>query len=257
MVDVLRRGSEDHGFVSVKAEFEAEGTRIDDLLRLVEITRKAGVPLTVKIGGCEAIRDLLEAKQIGVQSIVAPMVESPYAATKFIAAKNQVYSEDEQADTTFLFNVETQLAVDALPSLLEVGSRVWGVQGVVLGRVDLSGSLGLTRDDVNGGDITELVLKSAALVKSSGLDFVVGGGISIEAIPVLRRVANSYMSRFETRKVIFAAGALEGSKVEQGLKNAIRFELLWLKNKRDYYSGIASEDQHRIRMLESRWSFDA
>ena len=105
MVDVLKDLKENHHVVGVKAEFEAEGTRMEEALRLKEVITKAGLDLTIKIGGCEAIRDMYDARSIGVTRIVAPMIETPYALKKYLTATHMVYPKDEWETVDFLINV--------------------------------------------------------------------------------------------------------------------------------------------------------
>ena len=253
MRDLLIKGKNEFGVVSVKAEFEAEGTRMDELLRLVDISRSAGLELTVKIGGCEAVRDLLEAKQIGVKYVVAPMVETPYALSKYISAKNAVFDSEELEDTEFLFNLETITGFNNLTEMVRVASATKGAQGLVFGRVDFAGSLGKSREEINGKEITEMVSTAAQHAKDSNLDFVMGGAVSSDSLHVIREVASIHLTRFETRKIVFSGSATTVNNIEQGLVNAVHFELLWLLNKREYYGRITAEDSKRIEMLESRW----
>ena len=252
MVDVLLDLKENHHVSGVKAEFEAEGTRIEEAMRLKEILMKADIGLTLKIGGCEAIRDIYEARVLGVSRIVAPMIESPYAFSKFIGAINSSIPDDEKNQISFAINIETQQAVKCLDEILSF-KGLDKLGDIVVGRVDLSQSMGLSREDINSEPVTSVLVEVLKKSKNKGLKTAVGGGVSADSLSVFRNIEKGLLDRYETRKVIFDCPGALSSGSEAGILKAVYFELLWLKNKRDYYGRIFLEDKVRIEMLEQRY----
>jgi hypothetical protein len=252
MLEILHKLKE-NGAVAVKAEFEAEGTRTEELLRLIELSRRAGIGIGLKIGGCEAVRDLIEAKQFGVDYVIAPMVETPYAIEKYVDAKNKVFNLEERADIDFLVNIETHTGLDNSSDMIDIASKKNGIDGIVFGRVDFAGSQGLALDSINEDNITDNCIEIANKCKNNNLDFVVGGGVSDISIDPLKKISKIHLSRFETRKIIFHAEALNKKEIKKALLNAVHFELLWLLNKREFYSLITREDDKRLKMLNDRW----
>ena len=91
MVEILKILKKDYGVIAVKSEFETEGSRKNELTKLRDIISKAGLKMYIKIGGCEAVRDLDDCKILGADGIMAPMIETPFAASKFRKAFNKVF----------------------------------------------------------------------------------------------------------------------------------------------------------------------
>lgn len=238
------------GCVGVKAEFEAEGTRDNELIWLSTITRTNNLPMTLKIGGCEAMRDLYAVKQFGVEKVVAPMIESRYALEKYIHSIKKVFpSKDRQ----FLFNVETISGFNCFSSMFELTDNEDYIDGVVFGRVDFNGSLGKQRDAINTAETTNYVNAIGKIISNTDMFLVVGGGIDNEAYPQL--CAMPHITHFETRKIIFDASivkSVDQSQFNYMIDLCAKFELSWLEYKHESYSFIADEDISRIEMLRKR-----
>jgi hypothetical protein len=253
LAELVRRINERGHLKSIKAEFEAEGTRSDELLRLLDVTRTCNVPLTLKIGGCEAVKDLYEARQFGASYIVAPMIESEYALLKFIDTIQKVYPSEEICEVDFLFNIETIQAYNSFDAIVEVAVKSPLINGIVFGRTDFSGSLGM-KGDVQNEKVTQCIEVIADKLQDTNLDFVVGGAISIASLPELNLIAKKRLTRFETRKVVFDGARLNDVNLEESLLDAVHFEILWLINKSEYYGVLHREDKARIDQLERRWN---
>ncbi len=250
MVRLLADLKKNYHVTGIKAEFEAEGTRLDEAMRLKDVTASAGLELNIKIGGCEAIKDMLDAISLGAQRIIGPMVETPYALQKFIRAAKLVYG-DRLSNIDLLVNIETITAFQNFDKMLEV-PEIADLNGIVIGRVDFVGSMGWGRDKINSAELLPYCLELAAKAKAKGLTVVVGGGVSVDSIPFFKQFPAGNLDRFETRKVVFQCPSAINNP-EIAFIKAVEFELMWLKNKRDHYSAIAKEDEARIEMMETRY----
>lgn len=252
MIDALIDLRENYHVIGVKAEFEAEGTRLEEAMRLKDVVSKAGLDLTVKVGGCEAILDMYQARVIGVSHVVGPMVETPYALKKYLGAVKLAFPEVERKQVKFLINLETIDAYRNFDRMLELDD-IHELDGIVLGRVDLTGSIGKTREYVNSPEILEIARDLFCKAKSKDMECVVGGGVSKETVPFIKQLPEGCVDRYETRKIVFKCPDSLNNDYEKGILKAVGFELMWLKNKRDYYKMIFEEDMQRIKMLESRY----
>ena len=253
MVETLIDLKTNHHVVGVKAEFEAEGTRLEEALRLKEVVTRAGLDLAIKVGGCEAIKDMYDARTIGVNTISAPMIETAYAMKKYVMATKFVFPDEERKEIKFLINTETITGFNNIDDMIQ-SEYFKDINGIVLGRVDMTGSMGLTREDINSNEIFELANVLATKMQKLNKDFVIGGGVSAHSLPFFKKLPQNSLSRFETRKIIFdAKKALEDKNADKGILKAVGFELMWLKNKREFYKMIFDEDAQRLNMLEARY----
>ncbi|PKL92477.1 MAG: hypothetical protein CVV21_01605 [Candidatus Goldiibacteriota bacterium HGW-Goldbacteria-1] len=249
MFETLKKLRDEFGVEAIKAEFEAEGSRTDELVKLNEIVFRANLDMFIKIGGCEAVRDIDQCMLLGAKGIMAPMIETPFAMSKFKAAACKVYTAEERKDIEFIINAETKTMHQNINEIYDEGKGF--INTVVIGRVDLSGSMGIPRDQINNDEMFKATKDILEVSRKYGFICAVGGDISnIEAVPFILKLED-YIERIETRKVIFNLKNVK-NKLKEAVLTAIQFEYYYLKNKESFYERMAREDKDRIQKFEKR-----
>ena len=213
------------------------------------MAKSCGLQTALKIGGAEAKSDLFVAFDQLTDFVIAPMVETPYAALKCIQMFRSVESIAQYNSPKLLINIETSTAVSNIDSILQVCSQ--DIQGIVFGRVDFTLSSNLSRSDILSL-LFVAALHVSSKCKSYDLEFVLGGGVSIDSVDFLKSLVDVRLDRFETRKCILSPDSLFTSNISSLLQDCVLAELLWLKSKSAAYKFASIEDLTRIEMLEKR-----
>lgn len=245
MVEILKTLRHQYGVTAVKFNLEAEGIRLDEVARTKEIVLSAGVGLTVKLGGCEALTDLRLSKMFGVNNIMAPMIESRFALEKYLDMAATEYTDDELADMNLLINIETTDGYEKIDQILSA-ENIGRLNGIVLGRTDLAKALGVT--DVNAPEVLEIAKNLFAKAKQQSLICIVGGGTTVKSIPFFQQL-QGVLDGFETRKVVFADYSRAEGSMEEGILLALKFEYHWYELKQQYYGKIYNEDAAKMKSL--------
>lgn len=243
MVEILKELRQTHGLIGIKGEFEAEGASLSELFFLRELASKADVELVVKIGGCEAITDICLARAIDVDAIVAPMIESPFAARKFACAMNSVFGTDETERPAALINIETADGVRNLDAIIALDA-IKGLAGLDIGRVDMACSYGLQPEDSNSRQIYEACMTICERWNAVHADkpCTVGGFLTEETIRFLEALAKQSPIQSESKKTIFCNETLRSGRLKAAFLKAIEFETLWYQSCLQRYDRLCTEN---------------
>ncbi len=250
MIEVLKRLKDEFGVIEIKAEYENEGSRQDELMRLKDIADKVNLPIIMKIGGVEAVSDMYNAITLGVNGIIAPMAETKFAVSKFTNAIDTFIAEDNREDIEFAFNLETITGYNNLDEILTL-NNLNILSGVTIGRVDFTASMDKDRSFADSEEMLTYCTNVFQKCREKGLKCGLGGAISANSAEFIKSlVSQNLIDKYETRKIVYEKNAVDN--ITEGILSGVKFELLWLKSKRRYYHRIKSEDEKRIEMLEKR-----
>ncbi len=245
MIQILNGLRQSHGITAIKASFETEDIQLFELLRIVELASAAGVGIVVKLGGSEALTDIRLAKMLGATAVLGPMIESKFALEKYLELCGRTFTADE--DVKYLINIETGVGCRRIEEITSA-YNVNMLDTVVLGRTDLSNSINV--NDVNAPEIMALARDLFTKLKQRSIRCLVGGGITVKAVPFLEQLAG-LVDGFETLKVVFGEYSKAKHHLKEGIQLALEYELKWYQLKQQYYEGRYHEDAKKIDRLSS------
>lgn len=233
------------GCCGIKVSFEDEGALYNEIITMRNLTTAVDLELSIKIGGCEAKRDINDCMDLNCDTIVAPMVESKFALNKFFKSLES-YKYDKKKG----FNLET---IQSYNNLEELSSLFNLVDFVTVGRVDFVGSLDKDRNFVDSPEMYEIVENVFKKARENNTMCYMGGAVSINSKDFIEKlIEKNLIDKFETRYIIYDVHSLDIKDLDKLLYWGNVFEVEWLKFIHARYMLHANKDIKRIKMIEDR-----
>lgn len=250
-VHKLKKLIDSHGVLGIKTSFEDEGASFFEVMRLKELCNQSGTKLLLKISGAEAKRDLTDSQMIGVKGIVAPMIESGFALTKFVK------SAKDRISPTALDNIQLGINIETIQAYKNF-DEICNAEGfedlyhITLGRVDFVSSMGKDRSYANSEEIYTYACEMFSKARELGKKVYLGGAITVESEVFLNNLfRKGLLDKFETRYVIYDP-AIALKNLNQSLLEGQKLELDILKYRKEFYYQESTKDDNRILMITQR-----
>lgn len=230
----------------LKGSFEDEGLRDFEVKILSAMAAEKRIPLAFKIGGCEAKTDIETSLNYGAHCVVAPMVESAFAAKKFVSATEPWMRILRERN----INIETITAVENVESILEENHQF--LNGIVVGRTDLALSMGLEKSMVDSEIVMEQVEKALTVAKKYNLTTTMGGSVNTNSAAWVSEMhQKGLLNRFETRKVIMEASS-DKDEILRQLEEAFEIETTFLDRTLVNYNFGSKAASDRTKAIKER-----
>jgi predicted aspartyl protease len=235
-----------YGVVGMKQSFEDEGVLLDDVITVKRITELCNLQSYVKIGGCEAKTDLYNCIRLGVNGVIAPMVETPFALSKFI---NITDDYPGKIDTYVV--IESKTAYENINDILASSKNK--LKGIVVGRSDFSKSYNLNKSEVDSDFIYDKVEDILLSAKAYGLTTTMGGNVSTKSTEFIKKMyVKKLLDKIETRNVVIKLTNQNINIIDEVIQKSLDFEINWLKYKLETSSYLINEYSSRIQLLSNR-----
>ena len=228
-----------HSLVGIKGGTEVEGMNFDEILFMKEVSRDI-IPMTVKIGGPEARNDMRYMLSIGVDKILAPMIESPYALKNFVSTIKEI-DKDEKA--LLAINIETITGFNNLDAIVRSPHFI-PINQITVGRSDLSGSMEM---DVEDKKVNEVTKKIVDIARYYNKKTSTGGKINpANAFTIKENIKSDYVN---TRNMVVSC---DSESISDDIKAAMLWERKFYMFLLDKYPERKTFYDERIKAVENR-----